>query len=529
MQKILSAEEMREVDRLTTEKYGIPSIILMENAAHAAADAIKQKLGGSVAGKSFSILCGKGNNGGDGAALARILWTHGADVEVNLFGKYAETKGDARINFDICKKIHEIKNTQNNLRFYEYHGENWAEEVEIQGKIVLIDALFGTGLTKELQGQFKSFVEKVNQIKSNQSRNSNFNIELLVSLDIPSGLNADLPNQIGDNIHADLTVTFTAPKLANVFPPASNFNGELVAANIGSPQTLIDDSPSKLFLAEKSDAQKWLEKTKVRNNSYKKTRGTALIIAGSNDFSGAAVLAANACFAAGAGMVSLAVPQAIKEIAASKTSDEIIVKTLEKTKIKDEKFDVIALGCGLANDETTKKFVRKMVENRNLPMVLDAEALNALAPFDLQISNEFPLILTPHIGEFKRLLGREIRENKIEEARNFAEKHNVILVLKGEKSLIAAPNGAVVINPTGNAGVSRAGAGDTLTGIITAFLAQTFGREKPNLENAFEAVVAALYFAGLAGDIAAEKFSERLLTASDVRDCLQEAIASITN
>ena len=226
-------------------------------------------------------------------------------------------------------------------------------------------------------------------------------------------------------------------------------------------------------------------------------------------------------------MVSLVVPKDIKEIVASKMADEIIVKTLEDTHISDEKVDIIALGCGLTSDEATRKFVRETVKTRNAPMVLDAEALNALAPFDLQGSEEFPLILTPHIGEFKRLLGKEITD-KIAAAREFAEKHNIILVLKGERSLIAAPDGTVVINPTGNAGISRAGAGDTLTGIITAFLAQTFGREKPNFENTFETVVAALYIAGLAGDIAAEKFSQRLMMASDIRDCLQKAIENIT-
>ncbi len=539
MQKILSAEEMREVDRQTTEKYGIPSIILMENAAHAAANVIKEKLGGSVADRKVIILCGKGNNGGDGAALARILWTQGANCFVHLFGKIEDTKGDARVNFEILKKIDESEDTNAPNDNCLFIAENYkTDDIQfintVHGVAVIIDALFGTGLTKPIKGTANPVVKKLAVWKKRLR-------PLLVSLDIPSGLNADLSNQIGENIQADLTVTFTAPKLANVFSPASNFNGELVVANIGSPQELIDNSPSKLFLAEKEDAQKWLEKTEVKKDSYKKTRGTCLIIAGSDDFSGAAVLAANACFAAGAGMVSVAVPNSIKSIVASKMADEIIVKTSnglqsvhssEENRLKSvrhEKVDIIALGCGLANDETTHEFVRETVANRNAPMVLDAEALNALSPFDLRGSDEFPLILTPHIGEFKRLLGREIGENKLEEVRTFAEKHNVILVLKGERSLIAAPNGTVVINPTGNAGISRAGAGDTLTGIITAFLAQTFARKEPNIENAFETVVAALYISGLAGDIAAERFSQRLMTASDIRDCLHEAIESITN
>jgi NAD(P)H-hydrate epimerase len=516
---------MREVDRLTTEKYGIPSIILMENAAHAAANVIKEKLGGSVAGKSFLILCGKGNNGGDGAALGRILWTQGANIDVYLFGKIEETNGDARVNLESIQKLALRQNNVKKIYFEEVPLiDYWVHTTgfEIEKFDGLIDALFGTGLTRPFDALYKPLA----QICSSKSFLQN---TLVFSLDIPSGLNSNVSEQIGENFDAGLTITFTAPKLANVFPPASNFNGELVVANIGSPQELIDNSPSKTFLAEKSDAQKWLEKTKVKTDSYKKTRGTCLIIAGSKDFSGAAVLAANACFAAGAGMVSLAVPNSIKSIVASKTSDEIIVKTLEDIKISDEKVDVIALGCGLSNDEDTRKFIRETVENRIAPMVLDAEALNALAPFDLQGSDEFPLVLTPHIGEFRRLLGREFSEDKIGEVRNFAEKNNVILVLKGERSLIAAPDGTVVINPTGNAGISRAGAGDTLTGIITTFLAQTFGREKPNLENTFETVAAALYVAGLAGDIAAEIFTERLMTASDVRDYLQEAIASITD
>ncbi|HMS39754.1 MAG TPA: NAD(P)H-hydrate dehydratase [Pyrinomonadaceae bacterium] len=538
MQKILSAEEMREVDRQTTEKYGIPSIILMENAAHAAANVIKEKLGGSVAGKSFLIICGKGNNGGDGAALARILWTQGAITHVYLFGKIEETKGDARINFDIIKKITDSALPNNigfSLRFDEDSKADYLHHTGIVEDFV-IDALFGTGLTRKLEGEIKELTAHLSKWKEALVCSK------IISIDVPSGLNADLSEQIGENIQADLTITFTSPKLANVFPPASNFNGELVVANIGSPQELIDNSPSKTFLAEKEDAQIWLEKTRVEKDSYKKTRGACLIVAGSDDFSGAAILAANACFAAGAGMVSVAVPQNIKSIVAAKTSDEIIVKTLENTNVADEKVDIIALGCGMQigrNPHVSKGekhsitplltcgFLQEIIENRHAPMVLDAEALNALAEFDLQGSDEFPLILTPHIGEFKKLLGREIGENKIEEVRNFAEKHNVILVLKGERSLIAAPNGTVVINPTGNAGISRAGSGDTLTGIVAAFLAQTFARNEPNLENAFETVVAALYLAGLAGDIAAEKFSERLMTASDVRHCLQIAIEKI--
>jgi NAD(P)H-hydrate epimerase len=541
MQKIVTAEEMREIDRQTTEKYGIPSILLMENAAHAVARIITEKLGGSVAGKSFLILCGKGNNGGDGAALARILTLLGAFVQVVLIGKISQTKGDPKINLRILEKFtrHSLFPIDRiNLETCEGEDEwkNFLEEIPFIEPTIVIDCLFGTGLDRPLSGIYESLV-------SYFEIGSFYGNKRIISLDIPSGLTADSAKQIGRNIQADLTVTFTAPKLANVFPPASNFNGELVVANIGSPQELIDNSPSQTYVAEKQDARDWLNKTKVKTDSYKKTRGTALLIAGSKNYTGAATLAANACFAAGAGMVSVGVPNSIREIVTAKVSDEIIIKSFAETKngafaksaAKDvlessEKMNVVALGCGLTSDEaSTKSFVREIVGKRKTPMVIDADGLNALAPFDLQGSSELPIILTPHIGEFERLLGKKDIKDRIAAAREFSQKHNVILLLKGERSLTASPNGEVVINPTGNAGISRAGSGDTLTGIVTAFLAQTYGIEKPTLENTFQAVVAALYIASLAGDIAAQKFGQRLMTATDIRDCLGEAIESITN
>ncbi len=518
MQKILTAEEMREVDRLTTEKYGIPSLLLMENAAHAAARVIIEKLGESVEGKSVLVLCGKGNNGGDGAALARILHNQHADVTLILFGNVNETKGDAKINFGIWKNydwfFHEFNSRDDWEKWYWKTGFCWD---------IIVDSIFGTGLNRPLDVWLWNIVHHINIINE-QPRPP----RLCVSIDIPSGLNADLVEPLGETFQADLTVTFTAPKLANVFPPASNFNGELHVVNIGSPYDLIDNSKSKLFVSEKQDVKEWFDEIPIQPNSYKKTRGTALIIAGSENYSGATVLASNACFAAGAGMVTAVVPKSVKKIVATKTSDEIIVKTLENTDVLAEKVNVVAIGCGLASDEATHKFIREIVQNRTTPMVLDAEALNALSPFDLQGSDELPLVLTPHVGEMKRLIGIEDLGDKIALVRAFAEKHNVILVLKGERSLIANSDGMVVINPTGNAGVSRAGAGDTLTGIITSFLAQTFAVKKVSIETAFEAVVAALYIAGLAGEIASEKFSERLMTATDVRECLKEAMDKIT-
>jgi NAD(P)H-hydrate epimerase len=543
MQKVLTAEEMREVDHLTTEKYGIPSIILMENAAHAAARVITEKLGGSVEGKSFLILCGKGNNGGDGAALARILWSLGAKVNVYQVGKVEETKGDARLNFESVKKIAatgELYFEDDVLIDYWFHTSGF----EVDKHDVLIDALFGTGLTRPLDLTFANFGNLYSYFKD-------VDRPIFLSLDLPSGLDSNRSLPIGTNFNSDITVTFTAPKPANVLPPASNFNGELFVAKIGSPQELIDNSSSKLFLSEKLDARAWIARTKFSSDSYKNKRGHALLIAGSRDYSGAAVLAGNAAMVSGVGLTTIVTSASAQPIVAEKTLEEIIVRGLaenEQGAIAEssyseidkliEKVDVIGIGSGLGINGGSPRvskgvkpriegnLVDKIIKNRRTPVVIDADGLNAMSPFDLKGSDEFPLILTPHEGEFLRLLGtndKDAIKDRVKAVRDFSEKHQLILVLKGERVLIGAPDGRVVVNPTGNSGLGKAGNGDTLTGIITGFIAQAV---QMNVD-IFETVVAAVYCAGLAGDIAEKKLGKRAMLASDVRDCLVEAIREI--
>ena len=549
---------MREVDRLTTEKYGIPSILLMENAAHAAARAIAEKLGGSVQGKSFLILCGKGNNGGDGAALARILWTQGADVYVYLFGKIEDTKGDARVNFEILKNIEELRSgfkpgvfiiTANTPKIESNHFS--FEEIRLTEKTdvhteylgfiefdYLVDALYGTGLTRPLGGEYQKLFDELEKLIGWSDKNPK-----VLAIDIPSGLNADQGLEIGANMKADLTVTFTAPKLANVLPPASNFNGELVVAHIGSPLELVDKSQSRIFLTEIEDAADWLKKTNFTSASYKNKRGHALLVAGAEDFAGAAVLAGNAAIVSGVGLVTVATPESSQNAIASRMLPEVMTRGVAETKkgaaaesafeeidkFIEKSIDALAVGSGLSsNEESTKKLVEKLVEKRRTPVVIDADGLTALAPFGLEGSDELPLILTPHEGEFLRLLGTKDKESikdRVAVAREFAQKHHVILVLKGERTLCAAPDGRVVINPTGNSGLGKAGNGDTLAGIIVGFAAQA-AQMKIDM---FETTVAAVYLAGLAGDIAAEKFGKRSMLASDVRACLRDAFERIRN
>ncbi|MCB1023032.1 MAG: NAD(P)H-hydrate dehydratase [Acidobacteria bacterium] len=528
MQKVLTAAEMRDVDRLTTEKYGIPSLILMENAAYAAADVIAEKLGGSVRGKDILILCGKGNNGGDGAALGRVLWNSGAEVYVYLFDKIENTNGDARINFEIVKKI-----SDTGKLFFEddVNIDIWVQTIgfELAEYDVLVDSMFGTGLERPLSSMYRNLTESYSYYREDEK-------PLFVSLDIPSGLNSNLNYPIGDNFQADLTVTFTAPKLANVLPPASDFCGELRVAAIGSPSDLIDNSPSQIFLAEKADAANWLKMTRFSPGSYKNKRGNVLMIVGSKNYAGAAVLAGNAAIQTGVGLVTIATSLSAQEAVSSRVFAEVIAhgvsetengavsfEAFERIQLLSEKADVVAIGSGLGSDvESTRKLVREVIAERKTPVVIDADGLNSLAPFDLKGSEECPLILTPHEGEFLRLLGtsdKEAIKDRVMAARDFAEKHRVILVLKGERTLIAAPDGKVVINPTGNSGLGKAGNGDNLTGIVTGFVAQGI-QAKADI---FESVVAAVYIAGRAGDIAAERFGKRVMLASDVRDCLAAA------
>ena len=368
---------------------------------------------------------------------------------------------------------------------------------------------------------------------------------MIVSLDIPSGINADSAALIGEAVQADLTVTFTAPKPANVLPPASYNGGHLIVANIGSPPALLEAAESNLFLTEEADAREWLVKTRYVPDSYKNTHGHALIIAGSRGMTGAAALCGKAAMRAGAGLTTIATAASAQQTVAARSMPEIMTASLAETtqgaigfeaiaqalKIA-ERANVIAIGPGLSNeDESTRRFVREIVERRTTPVVIDADALNALAPWpnELRGSPDRPLILTPHPGEMLRLLGADDKEalaDRVHAAREFAMAHALVLVLKGSRTLVASPDGRVFINPTGNAGLGTAGAGDTLTGIITGFLAQAYGTLKDDAD-ALAATLAAVYVGGLAGDLAAQERGMRSMIASDLSEHLGAAISQL--
>lgn len=525
MQKVLTAAQMREVDRLTTERYGIPSIILMENAAHAVARVITEKLGGSVKGKSILILCGKGNNGGDGSAVGRILQLAGADVEIVLLGGISDTSGDAKANFSIAREVvgifHEVPNLDSWTTWLESSTKRWD---------IVVDAIFGSGLSRPVDGWLETVFQTI-QIENSTARQ--FDGRLVFAVDLPSGVIADTASG-GEILESDVTVTFTAPKIGNVLPDSYHLGGELVVAGIGTSHELIDEVDSQLFVATDLDAAIWLSRSDFTFDSYKNKRGHALIIAGSETYSGAAVLAGNSAIRSGIGLVTLVCPAEAKTEIASRLLPEVILATIGSPEFAElaSKANAIGVGPGLsATDPEIESLVRKVVEERRTPVIVDAGALwffnpPAGIPKDADKNVRVPLILTPHEGEFMRLLGthdKDAIKDRVAAVREFSQSNNVILVLKGERVLIGHPDGRVVVNPTGNSGLGKAGNGDTLTGVLAGSCAQAAAMDI----DIFETVVAAVYISGLAGDIAEKKYGKRVMTASDVRECLTDAFDTI--
>ncbi len=533
---------MREIDLNSIERFGIPSLELMENAAIATARTVGEM--SCLADESILVLCGPGNNGGDGAATARLLALSGAKVDVVLVGKIRDIKGDALTNFE------RVKRPDGNLsiRFFECtSAEGWGvlQSRELaKPYAIVIDALFGTGLTRPLEGVYSEVIKHLLHLRRQVDKDG-LRRAAVVSIDLPSGLNADLAQPIGIAVLSDVTIALTAPKPANVLPPAANYNGKLIVADIGSPPELIQAAESRLFVSDEADARQWLIKTRYASDSYKNSHGHVLVIAGSRGFTGAAALCGNAAMRSGAGLVTVGTPVSAQPSVAAQVRPEVMTAALAETDrgaVSDQalshvlklaqRANVIAIGPGLSSEEDrTRDFVRELVEQRSTPVVIDADGLNCLAPWPARLhgSQELPIILTPHPGEMLRLIGSNSMsaiDDRVSAAREFSVAYRVIVVLKGTRTLVAAPDGRVFVNPTGNPGLGTAGAGDTLTGVIAGLLAQAYATLK-NQADTLETVIAALFISGLAGDLAAKEIGMRTMVASDIRRHLGAAICAL--
>jgi NAD(P)H-hydrate epimerase len=513
--RILTSSQMRAADRRAIEEIGIPAIVLMENAGRQVVAALEAVFD-DLAERRVAVLCGRGNNGGDGFVVARTLQQRGVEVGVFVIGAIAEIRGEARVNLETLGRLGVSVVEIGDEQAWELHFS------EIAAAGLIVDAIFGTGLRTPLQGMLETVAADVN--------GSGIPV---AAVDLPSGLSADTHELIGDCIDATVTVTLAAPKIPLILPPAELHAGDIVIADIGIPDSVIDevDGPRLELLTRASMRTLVVPRSA---DSHKGEYGHVLVVAGSPGRTGAAHLAAMAALRSGAGLVTIATPASCQPVLAAMAPEYMTLRLGERGEgldpdeagaLLDGGHDVIALGPGLGTASGTVALVQAMLERSGVPLVLDADALNAFVaePDRLIGSDGRDVIITPHPGEFARLAGVttvDVQANRVELARTFAAQHRVYVVLKGHRTVIATPDERVFINPTGNAGMATGGMGDLLTGIIAAWLGQLLDAEA--------ACKLGVYLHGSAGDLAEAAEGEVALTATDVLAHLGDAVLELT-
>jgi len=513
--RVLTSAQMREADRRTIEEIGIPSLVLMENAGRQVVAAI-EAIHGELLEQQVAVLCGRGNNGGDGFVVARTLMQRGVGVSVFLLGRVSDVRGDARVNLEVLGRLGltvvEIADSQ----AWELHFS------EVTGCGLIVDAIFGTGLNEPVSGLIESVIADVNA--------SGITV---VSIDLPSGLSADSAEPIGASVEADTTVTLGAPKLPLVLPPGEMRAGDIVIADIGIPTDVFEGLDGRrVDLLTRAGMRELI--TPRAADSHKGDYGRVLVVAGSRGKAGAAHLAAVGALRSGAGLVTVATPAGCQDVVASmgpeymteglaEAADGLDLEGVDH--VLDMARDVIAVGPGLGQSAGTQQFILSLVDKATMPLVIDADGLNAFRqePDRLAGREGRDIIITPHPGEMARLVGMstdEVQASRLEIARNFAVAHHVYVVLKGHRTLIATPDEKVFINPTGNPGMATGGTGDVLTGMIAAWLAQLLDAEA--------ACKLAVYLHGMAGDLAEADEGEVSMTSADLAGHIGDAILELT-
>jgi len=492
MNPVLTAAEMREVDRRTIE-LGIPGIVLMENAGHRVVEFLLERFA-PLSSHRVVLLCGKGNNGGDGLVIARQLYTrvHPQALDVVLLADPNELKGDAASNYQMLLAC----------------GCSVAREIPAEARLatLVIDALLGTGISGPAAGPMLDAIREVNR---------GFPLAKVVTVDIPSGMPSDSGEAVGEFARADATVTFTALKVAQVMPPNCDSVGELVVGSIGTPDSLF--ASIQLSLVSPAMFRQLLAPRPA--SGHKGTFGHVLVVAGSQGKTGAAAMAGLGALRAGAGLVTVAsAAESLGQI--SSHAAELMTVPFDGVGLDKlaENMAVVAMGPGLGRGQAVEKVVSGALRDFKQPLVLDADAL---VPEVFQgVRPQGTCVITPHPGEMSRLTGKptaELQKDRVNVARAYATEHHVILVLKGQRTLIAFPDGRVWINPTGTPAMGTGGSGDILTGLLSGFLAQ-FPKQPE------EAVAAAVYLHGLAGQIGARELGEKCLIATDLLRYLPRAI-----
>ena len=523
MIKVLNSDQMRACDAAAIEGYRIPSVVLMENAGSQVVETMIDWFG-EAQPFSIAVVCGKGNNGGDGLVIARHLHNLGREVLVYMLAPTDQIKGDPGTNLRIVEAL--------GIEVVECAGK----PIDFSGFDCIVDAVLGTGLACAARAPMADAIEAINSSGVP-----------VVSVDLPSGLSSDSGRIPGATVAADLTVTLAAPKLCCVLGPAEELCGDLVVVDIGIPHEVIDGVEDAVQLLTPAHCARLLRARE--SDSHKGTFGHVLIVAGALGTTGAAALTANAATRSGAGLVTVATPERVYPIVAAKL-DEPLVKPLPDSN-KGElgagaensilelcaTVDVLALGPGIGTSEEVVAVVEEVLSVAEVPAVIDADGLNAYAGRAEQLRSGAPRILTPHPGEAARLLGRstaEVQEDRIGTALQLAELTGAVVVLKGHRTVIADSDGRVAINPTGNPGMATGGSGDVLAGLIAGWLAQdevahgpTESRSTRAEIRGFSAACLGTFLHGLAGDRAAKNLGEISLAAGDLLGELPSAIESI--
>lgn len=508
---VLSPDEMRKFDKITSDKIGLKGIILMENAGKKSAEIIETEILDDY--DSIAVICGTGNNGGDGFVIARWLYNHGFDVSCFVVGNEKKFSQLAKINYDI------LKNLQCEIKFIKSEKDVEILFNQLQNFDLIVEAIFGIGLKGKITGFRKKVIETIN----NQ-------FGVIVSIDIPSGINSQT-GQIGNvAINADYTITMANLKYGHLLYPGREFSGEIFIVDIGiSPKTFIENMPTDEVL---TDISEFFPLRKA--NSHKGNFGKVALLAGSPGFTGAGIMAANSALEMGSGLITLLHPKSLSQIFESSLV-EIMTKAVRETKsgtisINSKKeilaftkeCDAIAIGPGISRNDETATFVREFLISNNKPTVIDADAINAFENHqnELEKIKNKPYIFTPHIKEFSRLIQisiDEIRSDKLKFSTEFAKKYGVILLLKGNTSIITDGE-KITFNTTGNPGLSTGGSGDVLTGIILSLLGQNF--------SSYDAARVGAYILGRTADILAEKIGEISVTPTklikNIYNCFTE-------
>lgn len=512
--KVVTVAQMRNIEQLAIEEYGIPGIVLMENAGVEVVKQIENVLG-SLHNKRISVFAGTGNNGGDGYVVARHLYNQGAKVKVFLIGSRASVVGDALTNLQVI--------TYMGIDVLEVTNSHDWDKVKIAMTFTdcLVDALLGTGFAGQLRENMTQVVESINKMN-----------KVTIAIDVPTGVDADTGQIQSVAVKASHTITFALAKQGLLLYPAASYVGELCVADIGVPRLLLNDPQIQQNLITSKDAREIFSKRQP--DVHKGSCGKVLVVAGSKGLTGAAALTSDAALRSGAGMVTLGIAESLHEIMEIKLTevmtsplpevgdgfvgkdafDEIVTLSLKN--------DVVAIGPGLGRQTETLDLVRQIVKNVEKPLVLDADALYALIDHtSILLEAKSMPVLTPHPGEMARLVGltpEEVNQDRIYIARQAATEWGSIVILKGARTVVAFPDGEVYINSSGNAGMATAGAGDVLTGVITGLIGQGL--------SSHEAALAGVYLHGLAGDIVARGGMIGMV-ASDLIKALPAAIFGI--